>query len=323
MNQFSDEKIRISYGTGIVLGLIKARQDVAPTTAYLLWDKGCIGSCSFCPRANGNQREERLSRIIWPEYSFKQILELLTSQPKPFERVCLQTGFNPDKTGQLKVLAQTLVKNGLTTSVTLSPSQTDLALELLDYGIDHIGIGLDGASENTYSLHKRKNWHEDWPKLLQLISKAKEKIEVHLIYGLGDSEEAFCKTISAIIDAGGRISLFALTPVNGGNPPDLSEYRRIQIFRYLYENSRINLDQCNFNGEKLVAIKTGKQPAIEMLDSGACFRTSGCGNCNRPYYNEKPGQKFFNFPRSLTAEEFSLALDESGLFNSDFIGQQD
>ncbi len=49
-------KIRVSYGTAIVLGLLEARQDVAPTTAYLLFDNGCIGSCSFCSRANGNQK---------------------------------------------------------------------------------------------------------------------------------------------------------------------------------------------------------------------------------------------------------------------------
>ena len=313
--QIQGELIRVSYGTGIVLGLIEARQDVAPTTAYLLWDRGCIGSCSFCPRANGNERTKKLSRIIWPEFEFAEILHRLAAQPRPFSRVCLQTGFNPALNERLIEIAQELIKNGLTTSVTLSPSQTELADNLLNIGADHIGIGLDGASPETYAQHKRKNWQQDWPSLQNLMQRHRNKIEVHLIFGLGDSEETFCRRIAEIVANGGKVSLFALTPVNGGAGPGLASYRRIQIFRYLCENHGFSPEEFVFSNGFLKGINKEPDQVRSLLDNGNCFRTSGCGNCNRPYYNERPGQRFYNFPRELSVHEFCQALVEAELSN--------
>jgi len=301
-------KIRVSYGTAIVLGLLEARQDVAPTTAYLLYDNGCIGRCSFCSRANGNQKSQKLSRVIWPEYDFATVLERLTVEPRPFRRICLQTGYNPENTETIKCLAKRLISSGISTSMTLSPSQTTLAKEMLEMGLDHIGIGLDAAAEVTYREHKRKDWHNDWPALQQLLKMAGARIEVHLIFGLGDSEETFAGRIQEIVAAGGKVSLFALTPVNGGSAPDLDAYRRMQAFRFLCENRRICLTDCSFVDGRLTRYGLSGEELREALCNGDAFRTSGCGDCNRPYYNERPGQVFFNYPRALSASEFSQAV---------------
>ncbi len=301
-------KIRVSYGTAIVLGLIQARQDVAPTTAYLLFDRGCIGQCSFCSRAHGNERSQKLSRIIWPEFELEQVLEKLATPPLPFARICLQTGYNPESEDELKRLARRFVETGIATSVTLSPSQTALAAEMLELGLDHVGIGLDAASKETYALHKRKDWLHDWPALLDLLHKAGNRIEIHLIFGLGDSEEAFCQRVQAIIDGGGKISLFALTPVNGGKPPEFAAYRRMQAFRFLCEKKKIRFENCCFTNGRLVAFSFTGKALRDALENGDAFRTSGCGNCNRPYYNERPGQLFYNYPRPLSGNEFSEAL---------------
>ena len=298
-----------------MLGLIEARQDVAPTTAYLLFDQGCIGSCSFCPRANGNQQSKRLSRITWPEFSFATVLDKLTGDPRPFRRVCLQTGYNPASIDSLKALATALIDSGIATSMTLSPSQTELALEMLNNGLDHVGIGLDAASSETYKEHKRKDWQTDWPALQHLLREAGNKIEVHLIFGLGDSEEAFCRRVQEIVAAGGKISLFALTPVNGGSAPEIEAYRRIQAFRFLCESGAINFSACSFADGRLTSLGiTDRQTLATMLQNGDAFRTSGCGDCNRPYYNERPGQTFYNYPRALSASEFSQALSDMQLF---------
>ena len=311
MINLSEIKIRVSYGTGIVLGLIKARQDVAPTTAYLLWDKGCIGSCSFCPRANGNSKDKKLSRIVWPEFDYEKVIELLEQKPRPFKRVCLQTGFNPKTETELFEIAMQIIKRGFITSITLSPSQAGLALELINAGADHIGIGLDAASERTYIKHKGRDWNKDWPSLVNLVKTAPQKIEVHLIYGLGDTEKSFCKKIDEIIKAGGKISLFALMPLHSGSQPQIDEYRRVQIFRYLCEKHHFTFKNFRFENEKLTDCSLSDEKLLKLLDEGDCFRTSGCGDCNRPYYNEKPGQQFYNFPRKLTPKEFEQALKES------------
>ena len=300
-------KIRVSYGTAIVLDLLQARQDVAPTTAYLLFDRGCIGQCSFCSRANGNNASKQLSRIIWPEFELAEVIQRLTTPPLPFARICLQTGYNPESEIELKKLARKMAETGIATSVTLSPSQTILAGELLDLGLDHVGIGLDAANPRTYAKHKKKDWQTDWPALQNLLKQHGSKIEVHLIFGLGDNEETFCQRIQEIIDGGGQVSLFALTPVNGGKAPELAEYRRMQAFRFLSENRKIRFENCRFADGRLVSLPFADTELIAALDSGNAFRTSGCGNCNRPYYNERPGQMFFNYPRPLSAAEFAAA----------------
>jgi len=38
--------------------------------------------------------------------------------------------------------------------------------------------------------------------------------------------------------------------------------------------------------------------------------TSGCPNCNRPYYNEKPSGPIYNYPRPLKKEEIAKVMLE-------------
>lgn len=310
-------KIRVSYGTAICLGLLQASQDVEPTTAYLLYDTGCIGKCSFCSRANGNERSAKLSRIIWPEYDFETVLERLTAEPRPFSHICLQTGYNPNTEHLVKELAIKLVNTGLSVSMTLSPSQPALTIEMLNEGIDHVGIGLDAATPEGYGKHKRKDWEKDWPNLKNTMQLVPSKIEVHLIFGLDESEEDFMYRIQEIVDSKGKISLFAFTPVNGGNPPSMGAYRRVQIFRYLCEGGKLRYEECKFENGQLNSVGIQGEELIKALDNGDAFRTSGCNKCNRPYYNERPGQEFYNFPRPLSDVEFKQALLRSKLFFGD------
>ena len=42
---------------------------------------------------------------------------------------------------------------------------------------------------------------------------------------------------------------------------------------------------------------------------GKTFETSGCQDCNRPFYNESVSGPRYNHPRELTEEELSEAID--------------
>jgi biotin synthase-related radical SAM superfamily protein len=44
--------------------------------------------------------------------------------------------------------------------------------------------------------------------------------------------------------------------------------------------------------------------------SGEPFQTSGCPDCNRPFYNEQPSGPLYNYPRPLTASEAGQAIQE-------------
>ncbi len=306
------DKIRVSYGTALVLGLKTGTQDAPPTTAYLLWDTGCRGACSFCPRANGNAESERLSRVIWPEFQTETVIEALSRLPRPFERVCMQTGWNPDTEDSLIDISRYFIDRGFVLSVTVHPSQTGLAARLLELGVDHVGIGLDAAGSDTYFRHKKRRHETDYPAVLDLCRSWPGRVEIHLIAGLGDTEEEFIRRMDALMSAGGDIALFAFTPMHGtGNPPPLQSYRRIQAWRWLRRGGSVSLDMAMFR-EGLLADFGLPVPSLRsLLSDGLAFTTSGCGACNRPYYNERPGGVMYNYPRPLTREEAERAISDA------------
>lgn len=314
--------IRVSLGTALGLGLKAGRQEVAPTTAYLLWDEGCRGACSFCPRAGGNASSDKLSRVAWPKWPWQEVVERLFERRNFFRRICLQTSWHDSAAIVLPTCIESLQSVKLPLSLTLHPAQAHLVDELLALGLDHIGIGLDAATATTYALHKQRSWLEDWPLVDAVLKKHGPRIEIHLIFGLGDTEREFLATVEAIMSRGGQVALFAFTPQSVSQaervlllrPPDLSAWRRVQVFRYLRAIKAITWDMCRFDGaDRLVSFGLSAEELIRYLVDGTAFQTAGCPDCNRPYYNERPGGILYNFPRPLNRQEVIKAISELGL----------
>jgi biotin synthase-related radical SAM superfamily protein len=57
-------------------------------------------------------------------------------------------------------------------------------------------------------------------------------------------------------------------------------------------------------------VSFGQLDLAETLADGVAFQTSGCPDCNRPFYNERPGGPLYNYPRPLTPAEVSRAVTE-------------
>jgi biotin synthase len=66
-----------------------------------------------------------------------------------------------------------------------------------------------------------------------------------------------------------------------------------------FEDMRFDQNGClsDFGVEKEILSR--------IIRSGEPFLTSGCPNCNRPYYNERPSGPIYNYPRELTEKELS------------------
>ena len=92
-----------------------------------------------------------------------------------------------------------------------------------------------------------------------------------------------------------------------GKQPPLRQYRRMQAARWLIVNHGAGMTSFRFNRQgALQGIHlTGWR---EALRDGVAFQTPGCPDCNRPFYNERPGGTIYNYPRPLTAEEADEAL---------------
>jgi len=68
--------------------------------------------------------------------------------------------------------------------------------------------------------------------------------------------------------------------------------------------SKINNDNENINLDNEIK---------NDIESGYPFEIRGCENCNRPYYNERPGSTIYNYSRSLNEDEIQLAIKETNL----------
>jgi biotin synthase len=111
-------------------------------------------------------------------------------------------------------------------------------------------------------------------------------------------------------DRGITVGLFAFTPVRGTHladqpPPPLPVYRRMQAARWLIVHDEAHAGAMAFDEEgHLVDL------AAPVPTTGEPFRTSGCPDCNRPFYNEQPSGPLYNYPRPLTAVEAARAIQE-------------
>jgi biotin synthase-related radical SAM superfamily protein len=71
------EKIRVSIGSAIVLGLTNGIMDAEPTTTYMLTyrPEKCSANCGFCPQARMSKgRADMLSRVTWPRFPTEQVV---------------------------------------------------------------------------------------------------------------------------------------------------------------------------------------------------------------------------------------------------------
>jgi biotin synthase-related radical SAM superfamily protein len=336
------DEINVSIGTAAVLGLAEVRMDAAPTTAYLMLGGRCRMACAFCAQARtssilsatkGSARPinpstprrgelvepsgQRLSRITWPPFIEKEVLGHLgeAAARGDFRRVCLQVTAGQDYFRRTLELAEAV--RGvcdLPVDAAILPRDVGQVETLLDAGVEHIGFGLDAACEQVFRQVKRS----DWERSIKLVEEAARRfpghVAVHLIVGLGETEREMTEMIQRMHNLEGIVGLFAFTPLRGTPmqdqpPPSLDTYRRMQVARHLISHDLATLEDFSFSAEgRLVSF--GQPDLAEMLADGVAFQTSGCPDCNRPFYNERPGGPLYNYPRPLTKVETRRAVAE-------------
>jgi len=293
--------IRLSYGTAVKMGLKEGKMFAEPTTAYIMLGEKCISNCLFCAQRRNNRKEGYLSRVLWIPYP-----EEVLSKIKGFSRICFQTLDYPEVVNDLISLIPLLPP--IPISVSIVPiSQRDMN-RLRDAGVETISIALDAATKEIfdkvkgYGVGNRFTWNGHW-RALENATKIFESVNTHLIVGLGESDKALYNVMERLSDMGVSIALFAFMPIFGGKQPSLHRYRVIQLMRYLFSKNYRNF--AEFDGEKVMEMKVPEDERKNIM-RGIPFLTSGCPGCNRPFYNERPGRKIYNYsvmPREDVAKE--------------------
>jgi biotin synthase len=326
------EQFRVSFGSAVVLALADAKLNAAPTTAYLMTyrQKKCTANCGFCPQARGSTtRADMLSRVSWPAFTTKEVLNRIidAAHDGKIKRVCIQALNYPQVFTDLHAIVRTISHTAkVPISVSCQPLNIENMCQLANAGAERIGIPLDAATKEVFDKTKGidaggpYNWKKQW----ELLEHAKKvfgegKVSTHLIVGLGETDEEMVRTIQKCVDMAILPALFAFTPIPGTllaneKQPQITKYRRIQTARYLILKRIVRYEGMNFdNNGFIIDFGVSEETLTEIIRTGEPFFTSGCPNCNRPFYNEKPSGPIYNFPRILTLEELSAAKKQLSL----------
>jgi len=316
------EKIRVSVGSAIVLGLIAGKLDAPPTTVYLLTyhERKCSANCGFCPQSRtSTSRADMLSRVTWPPFKTKKVIDSLAQAGKKdsIQRVCIQAINYPNVFSNLLALATNIkAKAKVPLSVSCPPFSKEEMRELSRAGVDRVSVALDTATSTLFEEIKGAKAQSPyyWEKHRKALKEAvqvfgRNSVSTHLIVGLGENEKQLAEIIQWCVDTGICPSLFTFTPVPGTalenmHQPKLAAYRRVQLARYFMVNSKTRLENMQFDDEgRITDYGISWSMLDEVLEHGSPFQTSGCPGCNRPYYNEKPSGPIYNYPRPLSHDE--------------------
>jgi biotin synthase len=311
----TEQLINVSIGTASLLGLANAPMAVAPTTAYLMLGGRCLMNCAFCAQARQSQAGAlNLSRVTWPEFELHEVLARLPAavEQGAIRRACLQVTVTADAFEQtLEIVGAVRAVSGVPFDVAILPRDMAQVRRLLDAGVDHIGFGLDAACERVFRQVKGGNWARSLALIEETALSFPGHGAVHLIVGLGETEREMVERNQWAHDLGLEVGLFAFTPVRGTHladqpPPGLATYRRMQAARWLIVHDRTRIEDMTFDAGSAQLVDLG----APLPADGEAFRTSGCPDCNRPFYNEQPGGPIYNYPRPLVAGEAEQAILE-------------
>jgi len=313
------DKIRVSIGSASVLGLYDSiRFKDPPTTCYIMTYKQghCDANCGFCPQARESEGStEKLSRVNWPEFSFKEFLTRLSYlvPNKRFQRICIQTlNYSENFHDLIEIITEIKRITDIPISVATPPILKEKMRELKQIGVDRIGIALDASTREIFNSVKGKNANGpySWETHFAAIEEALDvftngQVTTHLIVGLGETSKEILELIQKLKDLKIRVSLFAFTPIKGTKlenieSPELLYFRKIQLGRYLIINQDKQLKDFTFNSKgNIIKYKINKKELWDIIDTSDVLLTSGCPGCNRPYYTSRPSGPIYNYPREL------------------------
>ena len=262
-----------------------------------------------------------LSRVTWPPFLTEQVLSRIEDAVKKesIKRVCIQALNYPTVLKDILSLVNAIrLRVAMPISISCQPLQPKETQELMEAGVDRIGVPLDAATEELFNKVKGPLaggpylWEEQRETLKEAVRIfGKGRVSTHLIVGLGETEKEMIETVQWCVNLGVYPGLFAFTPVSGtaleNQPqPSLNQYRRLQIAHYLLTKGMVRCENMRFDGNgRLIDFGVSTEQMWKVIRDGSPFVTSGCPNCNRPYYNERPGGPLYNYPRQPLPEEIA------------------
>jgi biotin synthase len=289
------QKIRISIGSAILIGLKQGKMDTNPSTCYIMTftDRPCAGHCGFCPQGNHTnvalnsegelitdltviekRRLEQLSRVQWPVFQWSEFINALVAiqnqniKPK-FNRICVQVLNYPQMVEDLYYIIKEIHKKlpNLPFSAAIPPISKEDMKKLKEAGLERIGIALDASTPELFHKIKGKaakgpySWDTHWHALNSALDVFGEGfVTTHLIVGMGETVEELIHQLETSIQKKILPGIFLFTPIRGTPMehiprPSIHIFRRIQLARYLLLRDLKASDRFIFKEGDIVKIK--------------------------------------------------------------------
>lgn len=295
----------------------------------LTYEEGCRANCAYCGLSKTRKiapRDKTFIRVNWPKIRLDEVIKRTKTHGRHLQRVCVSMITHPKALEDMYYIMKKFKdETDLLISGLISPTmirKKEILRKIKDSGADMVGIAIDTATKELferfrgYGVRGPHKWEHYW-KVVEwsAVVFGKYNIGVHLIVGLGESEEEMVKTIQKAHDLGAETHLFSFFPEAGSamrdwKQPSYGQYRRIQLARYIINNNYGRYGQMKFN-EKGQIIDFGVDTK-EIIENGEAFMTSGCEGkngkvaCNRPFGNERPSRPIRNFPFLPEKEDIEI-----------------
>ncbi|MFH1112642.1 MAG: radical SAM protein, partial [Pseudomonadota bacterium] len=317
--------VRLSLAAAMTLGFAKGlfyrNARLGCINLLLTYSDGCKANCAFCGLAAERERKTAggsFIRVPWRTFPTDSVIAAIETAPDHVGRVCISMITHPRcRRDVLDICRSIGLQTGISVSLLISPSvllRDDLQA-MKDAGADRIGVAIDGATKEIFDRYRGKpvggphDWKRYWNVYEESLRVFGEGMAgVHLICGLGETEQEMVSAMYRARDMGGCTHLFSFFPEAGSamehhSPPPMGSYRRIQLARWLIDTDKARIRDMEFDGSgRIRGFGVPREDIEKAVASGEPFETSGCPGpdgkvaCNRPYGNEKPGPGIRNFP---------------------------
>ncbi len=342
LSQASPAYVRLSLAAAMTLGFVEGRfyrdARLGCINLLLTYPGGCKANCAFCGLARESQipaedpRFQKFIRVIWRAYETERVVEACASAPPHVERVCISMITHPQaRQDTLDICRRVVEGSGLPVSLLIAPTLLgrDDLVAMKEAGADRIGVAIDAATPELFHQLRGKpaggphRWDHYWKIYEQSLEVfGQNMVGVHLIHGLGESEQELVWAMDRARRLGGSTHLFCFYPERfsalAATPqPPAPGYRRIQLARWLIDHDQARAADMAFDGQGRIVFFGADAETLEgVIASGRPFMTSGCPGasgevaCNRPYGNERPGPDLRNYPFLPEAQDIALVRQQ-------------
>ncbi len=290
--QFIQTSLAASLTLGFQPGSFHRNAKLKGLNLLLHYDEGCLGHCHFCGLSKSRHEGSKgktFIRVDWPLYPLDDIIEKAKGKDQ-IHRVCVSMITHPKAMEDtLSVVERLRKETNLFISVLISPTlirSQDSLVAMKKAGVDRVGIAVDAATPHLFDRLRGKGvggphqWNHYWDVTAMAVSVfGRFYAGIHLIVGLGETEKEMVDTIQQGQRMGAYTHLFSFFPEKGSPmekhlSPPLGQYRRIQLARWIINESLGSASQMKFDEDgRLIDFGMDIEPLVRM---GEPFMTSGC-----------------------------------------------